>query len=566
MTDLAPAPGVAATRVYAPAPRGPACDLDLAGTEAGGLPPAGRELPADTLAAAARYPDAAPLTARLAAAMGVSAACVLVTAGADDALDRAARAVLAPGRSAIVTDPTFEMIPRYVTLSGAALREVAWPGGPFPADAVIARADATTSLVAIVSPNNPTGAVAALDDVRRVHDTLPGALVVLDLAYVEFADADPTANALALPRVVVVRTFSKAYGCPGLRVGYAAGSPEVIAWMRRAGGPYAVSSVSLAIAERVLERAGAARDATVAATRAGRARVAATLADLGAAPLPSQANFVTIAGAHAAWVRDALAAQGIATRFFAGGTPRTRITIPVNAASLDRLDGALRTALRPDALLFDLDGVLADVSGSYREAIRLTAARFGVTVAPDAIRARKAAGHANDDWAVTMEFIAAAGGEATRAEVTDAFERIYQGEPGAPGLRERERLAVPVEWLGGLARRFPLAIVTGRPRADAERFLDRFGIRPLFSAVVTRDDGPLKPDPFPVAAACDALRVRRAWMIGDTPDDVASARAAGVLPLGVLAPGDGPESAEALERAGVARVLTTLQELDSCLP
>ncbi|MEA3246451.1 MAG: HAD-IA family hydrolase, partial [Gemmatimonadota bacterium] len=97
-------------------------------------------------------------------------------------------------------------------------------------------------------------------------------------------------------------------------------------------------------------------------------------------------------------------------------------------------------------------------------------------------------------------------------------------------------------------------------------FLERFGIRALFSAVVTRDDGPLKPDPYPVAAARDALGVRRAWMIGDTPDDVASARAAGVLPIGVLAPGDVPANAEALERAGAARVLTTLKELDSCLP
>jgi phosphoglycolate phosphatase-like HAD superfamily hydrolase len=125
---------------------------------------------------------------------------------------------------------------------------------------------------------------------------------------------------------------------------------------------------------------------------------------------------------------------------------------------------------------------------------------------------------------------------------------------------------VPAAWLAALARRFPLAIVTGRPRADAERFLSRFGIRALFSAVVTRDDGPLKPDPFPVAAARDALGVRYAWMIGDTPDDMASARAAAVLPIGVLAPGDAPGAADALDRAGAARVLNNPQELDSCLP
>lgn len=566
MSGPVPSPGLAATRPYEPVRRGPACDLDLAGTEAGGLPLAGVELPAGALDAAARYPNAAPLAARIATALGVDASRVLVTAGADDALDRVARAVLAPGRNAIVTDPTFEMIPRYITLSGAELREVSWPGGRFPVDAVLARADARTAMVAIVSPNNPTGAVAAFDDVRRVHDALPRAVVILDLAYVEFADADPTTEALGLPRVVVVRTLSKAYGCPGLRVGYAAGSSEFIGWMRRAGGPFPVSSMSLAIAEGVLANAGPARDATVAATRAGRRRIAATLGELGAEALPSEANFVTVAGTRAAWIRDALAAQGIATRFFAGNTPRTRITIPVLPAALERLDRSLRTALGPQALLFDLDGVLADVSGSYREAIRLTAAQFGVTLTPEAIGARKAAGNANDDWALTTELVAAGGGIATLADVTRTFERLYQGERGVPGLREAERLTVPAAWLAALARRFPLAIVTGRPRADAERFLSRFGIRALFSAVVTRDDGPLKPDPFPVAAARDALGVRYAWMIGDTPDDMASARAAAVLPIGVLAPGDAPGAADALDRAGAARVLNTPQELDSCLP
>ena len=564
MTWLIPAPGVQAAPAYAPTRHGAPCDLDLAGTEAGGVQPAWPNL---LLAGAARYPDARALTATLAVRAGVAVDCVLVTAGADEGLERACRTMLAAGRNAIVTDPTFEMIPRYVSLAGAELRAARWPSGALPVDEIIALADDRTALVAIVSPNNPTGAVATLADIRRVHDAVPTALILLDLAYVEFADDDPSADVLSLPRVVATRTLSKAWGLPGIRVGYAIGAPETIAWMRRAGAPYPVSALSLAAAELALARDGTKRDATVAAVRRNRARLGALLSELGAPPLVSQANFVTVAGGRARWIHDALAGLGIATRFFvAGDVERVRITVPVDDVVFDRLERALRTALAPAAMLFDLDGVLADVSQSYREAIKQAAAQFGVALSSETIRARKAQGRANDDWALTAELIAVAGGFASLPEVTARFERLYQGDGSAQGLNETERLTVSREWLEALASRYPLAIVTGRPRADAERFLARFGIRDLFGAVVAREDGPIKPDPFPVAAACRVLGISRAWMVGDTPDDAASARAAGVLPIGVVAPGDAADLVRpALIGAGAARVLNTTTELASCL-
>ena len=568
MSLFAPSPGVQDTPAYAAGRTMAPCDINLAGTEASGLQPILCDmLPDGALASGARYPDSRPLASLLAAQLGVSDERVLVTAGADEALERACRAMLAAGRNAIVTDPTFEMIPRYVTLAGAELRAARWPSGGLPVDQIIARADDCTAVVAIVSPNNPTGAVAVIDDIRRVHDAIPAALILLDLAYVEFADDDITRDALTLPRVVVTRTLSKAWGMPGIRVGYAAGAAETVTWMRRAGSPYSVSAISLAIAERALRAGNGWRDATIATVRRNRARLDALLKELGVAPLASQANFVTVAGTRASWIADALAGCGVATRLLAGSdAERVRITVPTDDAVFERLERALRTALSPDAILFDLDGVLADVSQSYREAIKQTAARFGVALTAESIRERKAAGRANDDWALTTELVVAGGGVATLPEVTECFERLYQGDGPVPGLKEAERLVVSREWLAALARRCPLAIVTGRPRADAEDFLARFGIRDLFTVVITRDDGPIKPDPFPVAAACRALAASRAWMVGDTPDDIVSARRTGVLPIGVVAPGDSADFVRnALTRAGAARVLNTTTELTSCL-
>jgi phosphoglycolate phosphatase len=112
-----------------------------------------------------------------------------------------------------------------------------------------------------------------------------------------------------------------------------------------------------------------------------------------------------------------------------------------------------------------------------------------------------------------------------------------------------------------------LAIVTGRPRADALRFLEQFDLLDVFGALVCREDAPLKPDPAPVRAALERLGVRRAWMLGDTRDDLEAARGAGVLPIGVVAAGMDPTHTRLdLERAGAACVLERVNDLEELLP
>jgi histidinol-phosphate aminotransferase len=570
---LTAAPRVDAVAPYAPSRHGAPVDLDLAGSEGAGPSVAvvSRGL-RGARQSVARYPDASALTRELAAALGVAAERVVVTAGADEAIDRVCRAVLSEGRNAIVTDPTFEMIPRYVALSGGTVRAVAWPGGAFPVEQVIAAADDQTALIPIVTPNNPTGAVATVDEIRRIHDAIPTALVLVDLAYIEYADTDITREVLDLSRVVVTRTLSKAFGMPGIRVGYAVASTEVAAWLRRVGGPYPVAAPSLDLARAALTEDPNVRADRIASVKATRSRFTAELRKFIAAPTESQASFVCATGSRARWLSDALAGQGIATRLFVaaepGGTNRVRIAVPTDRRSANRLSRAVRTALDPQAILFDMDGVLADVSRSYDAAVVRTAAEFGVATTRADVLARRALGNANDDWALTAALI----GERRRdpvslADVTSTFEQFYQGADGVPGFCEREQLTVPPEWLQRIARRVKLGVVTGRPRADAEAFLARAGVRELFRAVITRDDAPLKPSPLPVQAALAALGVRRAWMLGDTPDDVASARGAGVVPIGVSPAGaeDGGPLPIALIRAGAACVVANPMEISQWL-
>ena len=518
-----------------------------------------------------RYPDPTAVETALAARVGVSAERVVVTAGADEALDRIYRAYAGPDRPVLLPQPTFDMLEHFAELAGAPLVRVPWLTDAFPLDAILARLDNQIALVVIVSPNNPTGGVASRDDVRRIAAAAPQALVLLDQAYIEYADEDPAPVALDLPNVVVVRTMSKAWGLAGCRVGYAVGTPDVIAVLRAAGAPYPVAGPSLALALSQLRRGDAAFRAHVAQVRIERNNLRQLLCARGVDARASEANFVFADfGPRAAFVRDGLAARGILVRDFPGRArleTSLRITLPGDPADFERLTSAFDTVLAPEAIVFDLDGVLADVRESQRAAMIATAAAFGVTVTMQDIEDALRAGDAANDWLVTQRLIRTAGVDVDLDAVTTRYQSLYLGTASSPGLRERERSIVARAVLERLAGRLPLAVVTGRPRAEARWFLEREGMAGLFRAAICMEDAPRKPDPAPVRLALARLGVRRAWMVGNTPDDVRAAAGAGVMPLGVVAPGDDiPATAAALAESGAARVLDQVADLEEILP
>jgi histidinol-phosphate aminotransferase len=292
-----------------------------------------------------RYPDVSALETALARRVGVAPERLLVTAGADEGIDRACRAFLEPGRTILLPEPSFDMFDCCATLAGGEPVRVPWWDDDFPIAAFANRIDKRTSVVAIVSPNNPTGSVATLADVRRLAAAAPNALVILDHVYVEYADEDLTSGVLDLPNVLVLRTLSKAWGLAGCRLGYAIGSPYVIAVLRAAGGPYTVAAPSVALALAQLERGVEPLRAHVARVREERRVLSARLAAAGLAPQPSQANFVFVeCGPRAEAIRAGLAARGVLVRDFPGRRgleTALRITLPGNAGDFERLSGAL---------------------------------------------------------------------------------------------------------------------------------------------------------------------------------------------------------------------------------
>ncbi|HZD24434.1 MAG TPA: aminotransferase class I/II-fold pyridoxal phosphate-dependent enzyme [Acidimicrobiia bacterium] len=537
--------------VYQPPTFDSPIDLDLSRNE--GRPIITRiDLdPAIVPALTSRYPDTTNLTRLVAARHGVDPERVMVTAGADDALFRC---LLRCGGSVVTTNPTFEMVRRYSNQIGLDLTEVDWWEGDLPVGELL---DTAADMAVIVSPNNPTGSVISDADLRKLADRFE--TVVLDAAYAEFADEDLTGVGLELDNVIVLRTLSKAFGLAGLRVGYALGSPDVIAELTAFGSPYSVSALSAKLAETVLESATEQAERFASVIAGERTRLFEVLDDLHAGPLPSRANFVLATNVDPDWVVPAAASLGVGLRRFPDHrdlAKSVRIGLPGDPEGFQRLTQVLRTVLAPEAILFDMDGVLADVRQSFRAAIVATAARFGVEVTTDDIAAAKASGHASDDWELTRRLCVAAGVEVSFDEVKARFEQIYQGEGSAKGLKEKDRLLADRDRLESWAAMMPLGVVTARPRKDANEFLERFDLAGYFSTVVTREDAPPKPDPDPVTVACARLGVKRAWMLGDTPDDLRAARLAGVVPIAVVVPGDDKSAV-----SDAARILESVDQL-----
>ena len=563
------------TRVCLEPYRGPADRdagiLKLDGNE-GARPPAEllEALSGQDLDVLRDYPDVRELEADIAGLLGVQPEQVVVTAGADGALDRICRAYLEAGRRMVLPVPAFEMIYRFVAVAGGDITPVPWIDD-YPTDQVIAALGPDVSLVAMISPNNPTGRVATAADLTRVAEASAGALVLLDHAYVDYANEDLTSLAAAMDNVVVVRSFSKAWGLAGCRIGYAVAPPEVATVLRNAGNPYPVAGLSIAAVRVQIATGVAALHGHVSRVRQERTLLAGKLLELGASPHPSEANFVFADFGHRAdLVYEGLAGLGVKVRRFPHRqeiTDGLRITVPETDADRDRLFAALEAVLAPEAVLFDMDGVLADVEQSYRRCVLETAAAFGASITRADLEAAVLEGDANSDWVLTQRILARRGIDVSLEEVTARYQEFYLGTEGRPGFREGERALVSADLLERLSARMPLAVVTGRPREEAEWFLEREGFTGFFDEVICAEDAPLKPDPAPVRLALERLGVAGAWMVGDTPDDVRAAASAGVIPLGLVAStSDTQRTTEALREAGAALILDDISQIEEFLP
>lgn len=266
------------------------------------------------------YPrvSASALTAAIAAQLGVAPEQVVAGCGSDDVLDACIRAVAREGTTLAHADPSFSMIPTF-----ARLNRVTPIGVPLRADGAMDVDGLLATGAAVIyacSPNNPTGTVTPREELLRLFDDAPG-IVILDEAYGEFTDAhDLRAEAARRENVLVTRTFSKAWGLAGLRVGYGVGGAGLVAAVTKARGPYKVNAAAERAATTALMQNADWMREVARQTRIERDRLAAALRGRRSVTVwASEGNFVFAALAEPATeVAQRFRQRGIGVRAFSG--------------------------------------------------------------------------------------------------------------------------------------------------------------------------------------------------------------------------------------------------------
>ena len=384
-------------RGYEPPSLGDGVDLDLSRNEgACAIADVAGAIRGVGVGAVSRYPSVAVLRERMGAWLGVEASRVVVTPGADDGIERVVRLALrgrAAGLRVVVRHvPTFEMIGVYASRAGGETRDVAWVEGAFPVDKVVEAIDESVALVVLVSPNNPTGLVIPVEAMARVcaRAREVGALVLVDLAYVEFAGDDPTARLLEMENVIVARTLSKAWGLAGLRVGCVVTTEGIAGELEAIGAPYGVGGVSAGLATSALEDGRDRVARAVAWTRGVRGRLERLLGASGAEVWEGQGNFVLARFGDGEGVRARLAAAGIGVRSFpreASLSGALRITCPTTRRDLARLESALleatgtaREAWEEEDVGVEEPGMVGVRRGEVERATSETCVRVRVTL------------------------------------------------------------------------------------------------------------------------------------------------------------------------------------------
>jgi histidinol-phosphate aminotransferase len=267
----------------------------------------------------ARYPEREPAEKEVADFLGLDPAQVLLTNGVDEAIHLLCSTYLDPGDEALIVVPTFAMYAIFAQAEGARVVEVhAGNNFEFPAQDLLAQLSPRTRLIAVANPNNPTGAAVAGNVLVQVAQAAPQAAMLVDEAYFEFHGETLVHSLIGQLRQVenlfVARTFSKAYGLAGLRIGVLAGEARQMAMVRRMASPYNVNAAALAILPEALqdqEYVGR----YVAQVLSNRERLQQELGNSGLHYWPSHANFVLvhIGPAHAEFVQ-ALRDRGILVR------------------------------------------------------------------------------------------------------------------------------------------------------------------------------------------------------------------------------------------------------------
>ncbi len=252
-----------------------------------------------------RYPERQPVEALVAEHLGVAPECVALTNGVDEAIHVLFEAFLDAGDELLLPVPTYTMYQVYASMTDAKTVTVqADDDFTFPYSRLRSAITPRTKMVVIANPNSPTGSTATTTQIVEIAEHAPQALILVDEAYFHFHGESVLGQMKSVPNLMVARTFSKAFGLAGLRVGVLAGAAEHMHWIRRVLSPYSVNQLALACLPAALNDTEYL-NWYVREVHSARAEFEVALDAAEVVRWPSRANFVLvrIGAAHAEFVR-----------------------------------------------------------------------------------------------------------------------------------------------------------------------------------------------------------------------------------------------------------------------
>ena len=521
------------------------------------------------------YPEYINFRKKLAEFLKVKFDEVIPTNATDEAIKTVIETYIEKGKDELVLPmPTFAMFKFYAQLNEAIIKEALYNDDlSFPTDRVLSAINKNTKIVVLVNPNSPTGTSINDRDIIKIIEKAKrnDAVVVIDEAYWQFYGKTSIPLIKKYGNLIVTQTFSKAFGLAGLRLGYIISSKNNIKNIQKALSPYSVNSVAVACAFAALEDQEHIKN-YVKEVNESKKMLYKALDLLKIKYFKSDANFVLLSlGKNSAYFCKKLKEGGILVRDrsmdrLLNGC--VRVTLGTREQT-EKLIGAMNKIMKNKTmkekkplLIFDIDGVLVDVSKSYRVAIKQTVEYFTCKeVTLEEIQALKNKGGYNNDWDAAEGLIERRGKNIDKQRIISKFQQYYKK------LMDNEPLLIDKNLLKTLSEEYVLAAFTGRNRKEAEHVLRANGIEKYFSKTIAMEDvSKRKPDPEGLLKIANGCKTKDVYYFGDMIDDMQAARAAGMIAIGILPPQDKSKNMkELLIKNGAQSVIGNINQIDEVL-
>lgn len=482
------------------------------------------------------YPDPEYKKLRRALALytGLKMENIMVGAGADELLDLLLRLILNEGDEIINCPPTFGMYPVLIKLNKGILISV-----PRNSDyslnisGILKKINKKTKAVFMCSPNNPTGNTANKNEITSLLKT--GKLIIVDEAYFEFCNKTVASLVSQYKNLVVLRTFSKWAGLAGLRLGYVIMDPFLVQELLKIKLPFNVNLAAEAAGIAAIDDVKFAQK-IIQKIITERERTYTKLCKIPYLTVyPSEGNFLFIkVKNNFSKLKNYLENKKIIVRWYnsdlTGNAIRLSIGKPEqNKKVIKAFEEFYSKKNKLDGIIFDMDGVLVDVSKSYREVIRCAASYFlNREVSMSEVDEIKSQVGMNNDWNATYKLIN--NPTIPYEKVKSYFQSLYLGNANRKGLIDNEKLLIPKKQLLQLKEKYKkLGIATGRPRKEAEYVLRKNKLKKIFDCIIAMEDITNdKPSPDSILAVIKKLSLKQTFYIGDSSSDVVAAKSAGI--------------------------------------